>query len=98
MQNLLNRCFVVHVRTDYSYKGIAEDIETGFDTSNFELDRPLPKGKNQKVIELMKDELGREIMKELVGLRAKTYSYLKDNTDEGKKSKRHKIVCHKKKT
>ena len=98
MQNLLNRCFVVHVRTDYSYKGIAEDIETGFDTSNFELDRPLPKGKNQKVIELMKDELGREIMKELVGLRAKTYSYLKDNTDEGKKAKRHKIVCHKKKT
>ena len=29
-----------------------------FDTSSFELDRPFPKGKN-KVIGLMKDELGR---------------------------------------
>ena len=30
----------------------------------------------------MKDKLGEEIMKELfVGLKAKTYSYLKDNND-----------------
>ena len=29
-----------------------------FDTSNYELERPLPKGKNIKVICLMKDELG----------------------------------------
>ena len=35
----------------------------------------------------MKDELGGQIMKELVGLRAKTYSYLKDNNDEDKKAK-----------
>ena len=35
----------------------------------------------------MKDELGGEIMKDFVGLRAKTYSYLKDNIDEGKKDK-----------
>ena len=33
----------------------------------------------------MKDELGGQIMKELVGLRKKTYSYLKDNNDEDKK-------------
>ena len=33
----------------------------------------------------MKDELGGQIMKELVGLRVKTYSYLKDNIDEDKK-------------
>ena len=25
------------------YKDIAEDVETRFDTSNYELDRPLPK-------------------------------------------------------
>ena len=38
----------------------------------------------------MKDKSGRKIMKKIVGLRAKTYSYLKDNNDEDKKSKRHK--------
>ena len=35
----------------------------------------------------MKDELGEQIMKEFAGLRAKTYSYLKDNNDEDKKAK-----------
>ena len=64
-----------------------EDVETRFDTSNFERDRPLPKGKNKKVIGLMKDELGGQIMKEFVGLRPKSYSYLKDNNDEDKKAK-----------
>ena len=67
------------------YKDIAKDVETRFDTSNFELDRPLPK--NKKVIGLMKDELGEQIIKECVGLRAKSYSYLKDSNDEDKKAK-----------
>ena len=48
--------FLVHVKTDDNYKHIAEDVETRFDTSNFEIDRSLPKGKNKKVIGLMKDE------------------------------------------
>ena len=47
-----------------------------FGTSNYELDRPLWKIKNKKVIGLMKDELGEIIMMEFVGLRAKTYGYL----------------------
>ena len=34
----------------------------------------------------MKDELGGHFMKEFVGLRAKTYGYLKDNNDEDKKA------------
>ena len=68
------------------------------DTSNHELDRPLPKGKTKKVFGLMKDELGGKIRTKLVGLRAKTYSYLIDYGSEDKKSKRHKKVCHKNQT
>ena len=66
---------------------IAENVETGFDSSNYEIDILLPKGKNKRVIGLMKDELGGQIMNEFVGLRAKTYSSLKDNDDEYKKAK-----------
>ena len=45
------------------------------------------KEKNEKVIGLMNDELGGQIMKEFVGIRAKTYSYLQDNNDIDKKAK-----------
>ena len=79
--------FIVHVKTEYIYKDIAEDVETRFETSIFELDRPLPKEKNKKVIGLMKRELDGQIMKEFVGLRAKTYSYLKYSNDEDKIAK-----------
>ena len=37
--------FIVHVKTNDIYKDIAEDVETRFDTSNYKLDRPLPKWK-----------------------------------------------------
>ena len=35
----------------------------------------------------MKDELGGKIMKEFAALRAKTYSYLTENSGENKKAK-----------
>ena len=89
--------FIVHVKTDNIYKDIAEDVETRFDTSNFEIHRPLPKGKNKKVVGLMKDELDRQIMEEFVGLPAKTYSYLKDNDDEDKKANETKKCVKKRK-
>ena len=57
-----------------------------------ELPKPLPKEKYKNVIELMNDELGGQIMKEFVGLRAKAHSYLKDNNDEDKKVKDSKNV------
>ena len=37
-----------------------------FDTSNYEVKRTLPIGKNKKVIGLMKDELGGEIIHNLL--------------------------------
>ena len=37
----------IHKNRSY-FKDIAEDVETRFDTSNYELDRPLPKGKKSK--------------------------------------------------
>ena len=46
----------------------------------------------------MKNELGVQIMKEFVGLKANRYSYLKENNDEVKKPERHIKRCHKKKT
>ena len=79
--------FILYIRTGGIYKDIAEDVETRLDTSNYELDRPLPKGKNKKVIGLMKGELGGKIMIKFVGLRAKTYSYLIDDGSEDKKAK-----------
>ena len=42
--------FIVYIKTDNMYKDIAGDVETRSDTSNYQLDRPLPKGKNKKVI------------------------------------------------
>ena len=71
----------------FKKEDVAEDVETRFDTLNFEIDRSLPRGKNKKVTGLMKDELDRQVIKEFVGLRAKTCSYLKGNNDKDKKAK-----------
>ena len=46
---------IVYMKKDDIHKDIAEDMETRFDTSIFELDRPLPKKNNKKVIRLMQD-------------------------------------------
>ena len=65
--------FSVYIKTNDIYKDIEEDVGTRFDTSNYELDIPLPKGKNKKVIELMSYELVGEIMIKFVGLKSKLY-------------------------
>ena len=36
---------IVYIKTNYIYKEIVEDVETRFDTSDYELDRALLKGK-----------------------------------------------------
>ena len=79
--------FIMNIKTEDFYKDIANDVEKVFDTSNYEVNRPLPTGKNKKVIGSMKDELGGKIITEFVTLRPKTYSYLTDNGKEDKKAK-----------
>ena len=80
--------FIVYIKIDDIYKDLAEDVETRSDTSNYELDRPIPKGKNNKGIGLLEDELGGKIITKFVGLRAKTNGYLIDDVSEDKKSKK----------
>ena len=76
--------FIVHIKTDDIYKDLAEDVETRFYTSNYELDRQLSK---EKIIGLMKDELDGNIMTKFVGVRAKCYSYLVDDSSKDKTEK-----------
>ena len=65
-----------------------------FDTSNYNKrdDRPLPIGKNKKVIGMFKDELGGKIMTEFCALRAKTYAYKSYDDTEHKKARARKNV------
>ena len=49
-------CFIVYIKTDDIYKDIAEDVETRFDTPNYEFNKPLPKWQNKKVVSVKKDE------------------------------------------
>ena len=79
--------FIINIKTENFYEDIANDVEKRFDTSNYEISRPLPKGKSKKVIGLMKDELGGKIMTEFAELRPNTYSYLMDDARNDKKAK-----------
>ena len=53
--------FVIHIKTEYFYEDIANDVEKWFDTFNYEEadKRPLSTGKNEKETGLLKDELRR---------------------------------------
>ena len=79
--------FIMNIKTEDFYKDVANDVEKRFDTSNYQVNRSLPTGKNKKVIGLKKDELGGKIITEFVTLRPKTYSYLTDDCKEDKKAK-----------
>ena len=59
------------------------------DTSNYNEndEKLLPIGKSKKVISLFKDELGGNIMIEIVPLRAKAHAYLMEDRSEHKKAK-----------
>ena len=86
------------IETDDFYKDIADDVKDRFNTSGYNPTgylvlgtaerslRPLPVGLNKKVIGLMKDELGEEILTEFVTLRPKMYAH-KTGESESKKCK-----------
>ena len=43
--------FIIHTKIEGFYKDIADDVKNRYDTSNYRVDRPLPKGGNKKVID-----------------------------------------------
>ena len=79
--------FIMNIKTNDFYEDIANDVKNRCDTSNYEVNRPLPMGRNKKVIGLMKDELGGKTITEFITLRPKTFSYLTDDGKEDKKAK-----------
>ena len=54
--------FICHIKTKDFYKDIADDVQKWFDTSNYDLNRPLSTVKNKKIPGFMKDESGGKIM------------------------------------
>ena len=79
--------FIMYIKTENLYEHIANDVEQRFDTSNYDVNIPLPTEKSKKVIGLMKDKLGEKIMTEFAALRPKTYSYLMNDTHVTKNAK-----------
>ena len=86
--------FIVYIKTENTYVDIAKYFKTRFDTSNYELERPLPNGKIKKVTGLMKDELDGKIMTEFAALKPKTCSYLTDDSDENKKKAQKSVLLN----
>ena len=76
--------FIIYTITKYFFADISDDVERWFDTSNYDENdkRPLPIGKNKKVIWLFKDQFGGKNVKEFCIPRAKTYAYLIDGYDD----------------
>ena len=75
--------FMIHIETNDFFEDIADDVDKWFDTSKYDknINRPLPIGKNKKVIGKFKDELNGMIMTEFIALRAKTYAFVQINEE-----------------
>ena len=56
--------FIINIKTEDFFEDISNIVEVWYDTSNYDENdkRPLPIGKNKKVIGLFKDELGGRII------------------------------------
>ena len=85
--------FIINIKTEDFYEDIANDVEERFDTSNYEVNRPLPKGKNfKKIFGLMKDELRGKMMTEFAALRPKIYLMDDGNSDKKAKGTRNCVL------
>ena len=75
---------VYDIRTEDIYADIADNVLERFDMSGYDKDdvRPVPIGKNKKVIGKMKDELGGKIMAEFIALRPKSDAYKYNSKEE----------------
>ena len=78
---------IIDIKTEDFYEDISNNVDKRFDTSNYEIKRPLPIGRNKNVKSLMKNELGGKIMTEFAVPRPKTYSCLMDDGKSDKKAK-----------
>ena len=81
--------FIIYIKTEDFFEDISNYVERWFDTSNYDKDdkRPLPIGKNKKIPGIFKDELGGEIMTEIVALGPKAHAYLDDDGGKHEKAK-----------
>ena len=69
--------FIIYIKTKDFFEDISNDVERWFDTSNYDKNdkRPLPIGENKKLPGLFENELGAQIMAEVVALRPKTCTF-----------------------
>ena len=70
LSNIDTDSFIIYIKTEDFCIDIENDVEKIFDTSTYDNhdNRPLPIGKNIKVIGLMKDKLGGMIQTEFCAL------------------------------
>ena len=84
--------FMVHVKKQMIFpKTVQKMLKQSLILQIMNQTDPCPKRKIEKVIGLTKDELGGPIMKEFAGLKAKTYSCLKENNEKDKKTQKSVI-------
>ena len=87
--------FIIDIKTKDFYEDISYDVNIWFDTSGYDKNekKPLPIGRNKKVIGMFQDELNGKIMKEFCALRAKTYAFLLDETKKKPREQRKRKIA-----